>query len=219
MAIINNIGYLRNDLIKHNYHMTAFLFTYNKRQYDVLFENNDNFEDRKNPLASVILTFIDIDNIERKYTIECNQKRMFFEPREFRLFFGIKYGPNLGDIFGQFFNLFIENTPPTIPPLNDRQNNEIDHCLAGRGGHNPNAIYCYDARRLGERNGLKMKRSIFISNLTERRKPDLYEFFKNELTVTFYYSPNPEDELNDSEIISNFRKREEERRKKNSLVK
>ena len=32
-------------------------------------------------------------------------------------------------------------------------------------------------------------------------------------------SVNPEDELNDSEIISNFRKREEERRKKNSLVK
>lgn len=58
MPIINNIGSLKNDLENNGWHMTAFQFNYNG-VYDVLFENNEDFEKRKNPYASVTLTFID----------------------------------------------------------------------------------------------------------------------------------------------------------------
>lgn len=213
MSIINNIGYLRKDLIDHGYHMTAFLFTYKNTDYDVLFENNENIENRKNPFASVLLTFIDINNPNRTLTVECNQVKMFFKPKEIREFFGIEYGPNLGDVFNQFFQRLVNATPDRLPVLNNRQNNAVDRCLAGRGGHDPNAIYCYDARRLGKRDGRQMERSIFISNLTKRRRPILFDYFENEITVTFYFSPNLIDELTDEEIIRKFRLREDERRR------
>lgn len=189
--------------------MTVLLFEYNHISYDVLFEINTNIKNRKNPYASILLTFIDINEPERIYEVEANQKQMYFDPKEFRAFFRIKYSRNLGNIFNQFFSLFLMYVPPTAPEnINERQNSEIDHCLAQRGGHDPNAIYCYDARRLGKRDGRQMFRSIFISNLTERRKPELFNMFKNEPTVTFYYSSNPNDELDWIEILNNFRRRE-----------
>ena len=95
--------------------------------------------------------------------------------------------------------------------LNERQNSEIDRCLAQNGNRNPNAIYCYDARRLGKREGSQLYRSVFIANLTKRRKPDLYKYFENEPTVTFYYSPNVEDELSTINIINKFTVREAEK--------
>ena len=210
MNIINNIGHLKQDLYVHNWHMTAFLFRYNNIEYDVLFENNDNVKNRVNPYASIILTFIDIAIPTRTYTIEANQIKLFFEPQEFREFFKIKYSTNLGDIFKQFFNHFLNFVPATATlELNERQNNEVVHCLTQREGHNPNAIYCYDARRLGKRNDKQMHRSIFISNLTELKKPILYNYFKDEPTVTFYYSENPDDELDCIEILNKFRYREQ----------
>jgi len=208
MKIINNIGLLRQNLIDNNWHMTVFLFTYNNIKYDVLFEINSDIEHRKNPYASILLTFIDIAEPNRTYEVEANQIKMFFSPKEFREFFGISYSNNLGDVFKQFFDFFLSSVPQTVPDnINERQNAEIDHCLARRGLHDPNAIYCYDARRLGKRNGKQMNRSIFISNLTERKKPELFALFKNEPTVTFYYSKNSDDELEWIEILNKFRKR------------
>lgn len=212
MSMINNIGYLKQDLRNNDWHMTAFLFQYKNTEYDVLFEDIDNLS-KKNPYASVKLTFIDIDHPDRTYAVETNQVKIFFDVKEFRNFFRIEYSTNLGNIFDQFFQSFLKFVPATAPlKLNDRQNNEIDRCLAENGNHNPNAIYCYDARRLGKRDGSQLHRSIFISNLTKRRKPDLYKYFKNEPTVTFFYSPNAEDELPTTEIINKFTKRESEKK-------
>lgn len=214
MKITNNIGYLLKDLKDNGYHMTAFSFKYKNIEYDVLFEDNGNIEQRKDPYAIVVLTFIDINNPTRKYTIWCNQKRFIFDDViEFRKFFGIEFSNNLGDIFKQFFDYFIGFVPDKMPVTNKRQDMEIDRHLASRDGRrDPNAIYCYDARRLGKRNNEQMHRSIFISNLTQRRKPKLFEIFKKDDTITFYYSPNEDDELSDEEIINRFRKNEEKRR-------
>lgn len=213
---INNIGFLKEDLVNHGYHMTAFDFAYNNSHYDVLFENNDDIEHRSNPYASVVLTFIDINHPDREYSVEANQKRMFFEVKAFREFFHINYSENLGNILNQFFDFFVAHVPAHIPTINDRQNLAIAHVLASRGNRDPNAIFCYDARRLGVINNRQKQRSIFISNLTEQRYPNLYNHFKNEPTVTFYYSPRPEDEISETEIITKFTERENLRRQNNS---
>ena len=214
MKITNNIGYLLKDLRDNGYHMTAFSFKYKEIEYDVLFEDNGNIDERKNRYAIVVLTFIDTNNPSRKYTLWCNQNRLIFNnTREFRDFFGIEYTTNLGDIFKQFYNYFVSFVPNKIPITNKRQNMEIDRHLASRDGkRDPNAIYCYDVRRLGKRNNKQSHRSIFISNLTKRRKPKLFEMLKNDSTITFYYSPNENDELTDEELINKFRKNEEKRR-------
>lgn len=212
MPIINNIGALKQNLRENGWHMTAFEFEYKKIEYDVLFEDIDNLQKKKNAYASVRLTFIDITNPNRSYTVEANQCQMFFSPREFREYFGIEYSDNLGDVFKQFYNRFVGFVPAVANEhLNNRQNNEIDRALAQNGTRDPNAIYCYDARRLGVKEGKQMHRSIFISNLTKRKKPDLYAYFEDELTVTFFYSPDPKKELSSIEIINNFAKRESQK--------
>lgn len=207
---INNIDALLYDLKARGYHMTAFKFNYKGFAYIVLFEDNGNIERRKNRYASVALTFIDAANIDRRLFVEANRAKMLFvDVREFREFFNIDYSDNLGDIFRQFFDRFLLFVPPTAPDRLDTQMDiEINRTLAGRGGHNPNAIYCYDARRLGKKNGKQMNRSIFISNLTDRCKPRLFEYFRDEPTVTFYYSENPDNELDDIDIINRFIARE-----------
>ncbi len=212
MPIINNIGFLKHQLQENGWHMTAFMFTYKNTEYDVLFEDIDNIP-KKEKYASVKLTFIDVENPNRKHIVEANQYKIFLNPQRFREYFGIAYSSNLGDVFKQFFQRFLASVPDTIPlNVNERQNNEIDRCLAQYGNRDPNAIYCYDARRLGKRDGKQMHRSIFITNLTKRRKTDLYEYFENEPTVTFYYSPNPNKELSTHTIINNFTIRENQKR-------
>lgn len=216
---INNIGYLLEDLRRNGWHMTAFDFNYKGSHYIVLFENNENIETRKNAYASIVLTFIDSEIPLRRYAVEANQVMMFFNPKEFREFFHIEYTNNLGDLFKQFFNRFTLFVPRTAPKeLDSRKNLEIDRTLAGRGGHSPDAIYCYDARRLGQRNGRQMVRSIFISNLTARRRPELFKQFRNEPTVTFYYSPKESDELSDVKILENFARRENDHRNNSNYI-
>ena len=212
---INNMDSLLYDLRKHGYHMTAFRFNYNGYNYIVLFEDNGNIEERRNRYASVVMTFIDDNNPDRRLVVEANRSKLLFtNVREFREFFGIRYSDNLGDIFKQFFERLLLFVPPEVlPELDDQMEIEIIRTLGGRGARNPNAIYCYDARRLGERDEKQMHRSIFISNLTEMRKPQLFEYFRDEPTVTFYYSPNAEDELDDIEIIHRFEVRESKRRR------
>lgn len=211
--IINNIGRLKDDLKKNNWHMTAFVFFYKGRAYDVLFENNENIETRKEKLASVLLTFIDTENPKRQLITEANQIKMYADARSIREFFNIAYSNNLGDILKQLFSYFVSFVPATIPPiLEPRLEVEINQRLASRGAHNPNAIYCYDARRLGKKNGEQMHRSIYIDNLTRRRRPELYNYFAAEKTVTFFYSEDPADELQDIDIIDRFAMREASRR-------
>lgn len=206
---INNLGKLKADLISRGWHMTAFLFQYNGVDYDVLFENIDNLLHKKEQYASVLLTFIDINNANRSYQFEANQLKMFIDVKEFREFFGIEYSLNLGDVIAQFYDYFLEHIPTTATlNLPERQKDEMARRLAQNEKRDPNAIYCYDARRLGLRDGKQMNRSVFISNLTEIRKPELFRYFANEPSVTFYFSPDPEKELSDIEIIDNFRARE-----------
>ena len=210
----NNLALLLYDLRQHGYHMTAFKFKYNGSAYIVLFEDNGNIEDRRNRFALVVLTFIDLASPDRRIVVEANRAQLIFaSAEEFRKFFGIRYSNNLGDIFKQFYDRLLEFIPPTAPEHLDKELEiEVARTLASRGQHNPYAIYCYDARRLGKRNGSQMHRSIFISNLAELRKRNLYDYFRLETTVTFYFSTNPEDELDDIDIINRFIARENDRR-------
>ena len=82
------------------------------------------------------------------------------------------------------------------------------HKIAGRFYHDPNAIYCYKVQRNGERNGLQMHRTSYNSSLAFYTRPNLFNYFKNEDTVSFYFSTDPQKEKSDSEIISNFSKSE-----------
>ena len=162
-TFISNFDALLYDLRQHGYHMTAFSFHYTGFSYTVLFEDNGNIEERRNRYASAIFTFIDVDEPDRRLVVESNRAGLLFtDVREFREFFGIQYAENLGDIFKQFFERLLAFIPPLKPEhLDEQMKIEIIRTLAGRSGHDPNAIFCNDARRLGERDGAQMYRSIY----------------------------------------------------------
>lgn len=69
-------------------------------------------------------------------------------------------------------------------------------------GNDPDSIYCYDVRRNGETDGLSNVRTIENSNKARTLRPFLYGKYKEDTNLSFFFSPNPEDENYDEEIIS-----------------
>lgn len=67
----------------------------------------------------------------------------------------------------------------------------------------PNRIYCMSVKR----NADGKKRSEYNSNKIRFLRSSLYEKFKDDETISFCFSSNPEDERSDKEILEGFAKR------------
>ena len=67
--------------------------------------------------------------------------------------------------------------------------------------NNPNAIYCYDVRRNGETDGRKNIRSKANSNKAYTLRRSLYEKYKENKNLSFFFSDKLEDVRTDEEII------------------
>lgn len=90
------------------------------------------------------------------------------------------------------------------------KNDQVERRILGSRaeGNNINAIYCFDVRRNGiNENGNLNKRSIENSNKVNVLRPKLYELYKDDSNLSFFFSENEEDELSDEIIISNIAKR------------
>ena len=70
-------------------------------------------------------------------------------------------------------------------------------------GNNPNAIYCFDVKRNGKRaNGTPKSRTIKNSNKAEMLRPELYQRYRYDPNLSFFFSDNPDEERTDEEIIN-----------------
>lgn len=194
-----NILALRNNLRETGWCITAFSFVYNKTSYTVLFEDLDKTKE-KNKFYIARITFID-DNEDRRISVLANTYSFDISISQLRKFFKIKYIKNLGDLFQQFyvnFNKFIPKQFVTPTPT------QKDHIIKQLNSNdNDNSLYCYKVQRNGKRDGIQSHRTIFNDNKTRLLRPILYEFFKNDNTISFCYSPKKSDEKTDNEIIRN----------------
>lgn len=66
----------------------------------------------------------------------------------------------------------------------------------------PEKIYCTMVRRNPE----GKKRSEFNSDKTKIRREELFEYFKDDESISFCYSKEPEKENDDATILRNFSK-------------
>lgn len=98
------------------------------------------------------------------------------------------------------FRIFLQDV---FQKKGSRKDERLRQIQGGRcEGNNPNAIYCYDVQRNGRNNGRNNTRSIENSNKAETLRPTLYNKYKDDTNLSFYFSTNPEDERTDEEIFN-----------------
>lgn len=193
---------LRDNLRKSGWCITAFPFRYNNINYTVLFEDLDKTLER-NKYYIARLTFID-DNENRRLDVLANTYNFNIHITELRSFFKVQYAENLGDFLQQFYTNFNRYIPKQFNKPSKQQQIHIVERL--NRNDNDNAMYCYKVMRNGIIKDKQRHRSIFNDNKTRLLRPTLYQDFKNDDTISFCYSINPDDERTDTEIIERFSK-------------
>ena len=205
-----NIKQLRASLKEKGFSTTAFPFNYNNNKYVVLFEVLDTSQ-KSNKLFIARFTFLKNNDFNNKYTVEANSLRLginsYDSYKSFCEFFEINPNNKYKEFLPKFCAFFGRAIPTTerddIPEV--VHENIIRH-LASHDSRNPKAIYCYKLMRHHKIDGKQKKRSVYNNQLAAKRKPKLYELFKDDMSVSFCFSDTPQKEKSDMEILRNFMK-------------
>lgn len=208
-ALMPNIRELRDNLRETGWHMTGFPFTYKSVHYSVLCENLDNLL-KHNDHSIILLTFIDNGQPDRQLKIEANSARFYVDAKTLREYFHISYSANLGDILSQFYSTFSTFIPREVSlNISEEIKSSIVATLCSRDGDNPKAIFCFSVYRNGidPRSGQQKHRRIFNQDRARLLVPDLYEFFKDDTTISFCFSTEKEREQPSNVIIQKYASR------------
>ena len=197
----NNLPKLLNSMRTKGWVIDSFLFNYNNHRYIVILKTYSEAERKPSKFAKVKLEFIKADEVDTSIYAYADFYDVHFKTvKEFCDFFNI-HNQGIGrDIFNDFSNIFARCIPEEKVVEKDERLRQIQ---GGRcEGNNPNAIYCYDVQRNGRNNGRNNTRSIENSNKAETLRPTLYNKYKDDTNLSFYFSTKPEDERTDEEIFN-----------------
>ncbi|MCD7723721.1 MAG: DUF6037 family protein [Clostridiales bacterium] len=218
MASVPNIMILRNKLRDLGWKITAFDFKYNSKEYVVLFKNQDSdgkridkYGNEKNIRYIALLTFIDKNNIERILQFRVNSGWFDIHFPTFCSYFKISY---LNKSHGKFFSQFRSSLNSSIPqnPINNFKHDytpEIKKVIAKNyfeeNGEKLNRIYCFGIMRNGKtKKGEQKYRTTDNANFTILMRPELFEYFKDDKTISFCFTDDESREKTDVEIIEGF---------------
>lgn len=196
-------------LRENRWHMTSFPFDYKHVDYIVLFEDLQNL-DLVDEGFDVLLTFVDASDVTRILSVKANARQFKFNVKTFREFFGIEYGPNLGDIFQQFYDRFNEYIPTVVNLHPTRLENELVIKRLNKNDSD-NYMCCYALKRNPVVEGVQRHRTIFNAEKCRRLKNDLYVHYANEDTISFCF--RKENELPTGVIMRNFAEQENRERR------
>jgi len=163
---------------------------------------------KPNKYAKAEIEFIDENNIEHMICGYVDLYEVYFNNAiEFYNFFKINRGnDNPRELFLNFSEYFSKFIP--IEKVIIKENNTEKEILAKRTDKKDNRIYCFDVQRNGsKKDGSLKQRRPENSNKAELLRPFLYQEYKDDINLSFCFSSNPEDELNDKEIMKNFANR------------
>ncbi|MFP7483399.1 DUF6037 family protein [Priestia filamentosa] len=206
--LFENLPFLLNDMERKKWIIDSFPFRYKDRQYIVLLTRYKETERKPREHAKAKVEFISRDNINNSILGHVDFFNVRFDDRkDFCNFFNVKIGNANRDLFKDFSRIFSEFIPKE--KVIDK-NDDIERKLIGSRveGNNPKAIYCYDVRRNGRKaDGSPNKRSIENSNKAQALRPELYERFKVDENLSFFFSDKEDDERSYTEIMELFSKR------------
>ena len=201
--MLSNLKLLNDDMKNKGWIITSFTFRYKTINYIVLVKRFLSEEKRENKYSLVKLEFMKENDLEDSLLVEANSRQIFVDAKIFRQYFGIAYVPNLGDIFKQFYGIFGKSIPSTIKIVNtDFEKTAMVKSLSISDSEDPTKIYCTNVRRNPE----GQKRSVFNSDKTKILRPRLYEYFKDEESISFCYSNDECKNNDDATILKNFSK-------------
>jgi hypothetical protein len=201
--MLSNLKLLNDDMKNKGWIITSFTFRYKTINYIVLVKRFLSEEKRENKYSLVKLEFMKENDLEDSLLVEANSRQIFVDAKIFRQYFGIAYVPNLGDIFKQFYGIFGKSIPSTIKIVNtDFEKTAMVKSLSISDSEDPTKIYCTNVRRNPE----GQKRSVFNSDKTKILRPRLYEYFKDEESISFCYSNDECKNNDDPTILKNFSK-------------
>jgi hypothetical protein len=201
--MLSNLKLLNDDMKNKGWIITSFTFRYKTVNYIVLVKRFLSEEKKGNKYSLVKLEFMKENNLEDSLLVEANSKQIFVDAKIFREYFGIAYVPNLGDIFKQFYGIFGKSIPSIIKIVNtDFEKAAMVKSLSISDSEDPTKIYCTNVRRNPE----GQKRSVFNSDKTKILRPRLYEYFKDEESISFCYSNDECKNNDDATILKNFSK-------------
>ena len=204
VGMLENLKLLKVDMEKHDWIIASFLFFYKSIEYIVLAKRFLRKEAKKNPYALLEIEFMQSDNFSNNLVCEANILQLFMDVKAVREYFGIEYAANLGDILKEFTKLFGQCVPDHVGrEITDLEKKAMVRSLSLSDSEDPNRIYCMSVKR----NADGKKRSKYNSNKTRILRNALYEKFKDDETMSFCFSSNPEDERSDKEILEGFAKR------------
>lgn len=196
-----NLPKLLNSMERQGWIIDSFLFQYKEENYAVILKTYRDEEKKPNKHAVAKLEFIKTLNVRNSIHAYCDFYEVYFgSVKEFIDFFNIENKNANRNIFIDFSKIFSNY----IPNRKVESKPEILRELQGSRceGNNPNAIYCYDVRRNGMTGGSSNVRTKENSNKARTLRPFLYEKYKDDTNLSFFFSPNPDDNKSDEEIIS-----------------
>lgn len=202
-----NLKSLVHEMNLLNWMIYSFQFEYKKKEYFVLVTLYDQNESKPDKYAIAKIEIIDKDDTKRSIKGYSDLFEVHFATvSEFCSFFVVSPTGNCRDLFIDFSNVFNNFIPKNC---NRKLNNQEEKIILKRiRNENVDALYCYDVRRNGKNEqGKNNIRSNWNSQKAYILRKSLYNRFKDDMNLSFFFSPNQEDEKSDNKIIEQFHRR------------
>lgn len=201
---LKNLKFLESDMRNKDWIITSFIFVYKTIEYVVLVNLFLKNSDKKNNYALVKLHFMKTSNLEYELEVEANINGLLCPAKIVRNYFNIEYKQNLGEILNQFSAHLGSFVPCTVnEQITQIQKVAMTRSLSKSDSEDPDKMYCYKVLR----NPKGKKRSRYNEEKTKILRSDLFNYFKDDTSISFCYSEDYFLEKKTAEIIRNFAKK------------
>ena len=201
--MLEKLKSLKEDMKNNGWTNCSFIFNYKNKNYIVLVKRYVGSVKRISKYALVKLEFMKENDLTDLLEVEANSSKLIIDAKTLREYFGIEYSNNLGDIINQFSNQLGDSIPTNINTnISDIEKQAMVRSLSISDSEDPEKIYCTMVRRNPE----GKKRSEFNSDKTKLLRDDVFKYFKDDESISFCYSKDPEKENNVLTILKNFSK-------------
>lgn len=201
--MLEKLKSLKEDMENNGWTICSFIFEYRNERYIVLVKIFVGSVKKISEYALVKLEFIKENDLTNLLEVEANCNGLLIDARTLREYFGIEYSNNLGNIIKQFSNQLGDSIPTNIKMnISNIEKQAMVRSLSISDSEDPEKIYCTMVRR----NPKGKKRSEFNSDKTKLLRSELFKYFKDDESISFCYSNEPEKENNDTTILKNFSK-------------
>lgn len=198
---LSNLSLLKKDMVEKNWTICSFIFKYKNIEYIVLVKRFVGSEKKVDKYALVKLHFMKSKNLNDDLEVEANSSKLIISAQELREYFGIEYNNNLGDILHQFTERLGGFIPQNISDIrSDIESKAMVQSLSKSDSEDPNKVYCYGVRR----NPSGGRRSEFNSDKTKILYHKVYDYFKNDESISFCYTSDKSKRKKEEVIVRNF---------------